>query len=390
MAETLTRILTDRRRLQPPSFPDLVRKAAVRARVGPGRIFRDIVGQALRRNGMNQYDFFDNHLYRPDLTPAERREFVGEKASYKLNLRLSPPGLTRMRGFLNDKIAFTALWHQFGIPTTTTRTVYSPDRWLGSIPALRTAQDITAYLTGTAEFPLFGKPAEGLQGLGSVRIDSVDTGAGTAQLGDGRVVTIEDLVDDIVRCFPQGYLFQDVVEQHEQISALAGTAVSCVRFVTVMDDTHPRILYTSWKIASPAAMADNFWQEGSMLARVAPESGIVENCVTGRGPEAQEVTEHPVSGMPIIGFRIPHWTAAADMVRNAHAMFPINGCLGWDVAIGPDGPLMIECNDNPGHEFYQMVNGRGILNPDIKPILDAVEARNRRIIEEKKVRKYKV
>ena len=33
--------------------------------------------------------------------------------------------------------------------------------------------------------------------------------------------------------------------------------------------------------------------------------------------------------------------------------------LGWDIAITPDGALLIECNENTGHALYQLASGRG-------------------------------
>ena len=383
-------ILTDRRQVTLPSVAQLVRKASAKANVGAGRMFREIVRLAFRPQGLSQHEYFGNHLYRPDLTWQQKREYTGEKASYALNQRLAPRGLTRMAGFLNDKVAITSLWHQFGLPTTVTQAVFTPDRWLGAIPTLRSADEIRAFLTGPARYPLFGKPVEGLQAWGAVRVEGIDTATGTALLGDGRAVSLDELIGEIVRVFPEGYLFQDVVEQHPQVSAIAGSTVSTVRFVTVVEEGTPRVLYTVWKLASPTAMADNNWQDGSMLARLCAESGTVEYCVTGSGPDAAEVTEHPVSGRPIVGVRLPHWQDAVDLVVKAHSIFPINGVLGWDVALGPTGPVLIECNDNPGHEFYQRTHDRGILNPDLAPVFDRVEARNKRIVAERTARRYDI
>ncbi len=390
MAKAQKKILADRRETKPPAVADLVKMAAARAGTSPSRIFREMIALGMRRNGVSQHEFFNCQLYRPDLSRAEKREFLGEMGSYRLNLRLSPPNLTRMRGFLNDKITHTALWKAWGIPTTETQAAFAPDRWLGPIPALHDTDEIIAFLTQNARFPLFCKPIAGLQALGSVCIDGVDAAGGTAHLANGETVSISDLADEITRDFPEGYMFQSAVTQDPTVTAIAGRTLSCVRFVTVIREAAPEVLYASWKIASPTAMADNFWQEGSMLARVDAESGVVQNCVLGKGPEAREIETHPVSGKPIVGYRIPHWEAAKKLVLNAHAIFPINGCLGWDVGIGADGPVIIECNDNPGAEFYQLVAGRGMMNDTMRPILDKVIARNKKIAADKRRRLYKL
>ncbi|WP_158243168.1 sugar-transfer associated ATP-grasp domain-containing protein [Acidimangrovimonas sediminis] len=384
------KILTDRRTAKPPVIATLVRKAAEKAGVSPGHIFREIIRLVARRRGVTQQEYFGLHLYRSDLTLEEKRQFVGAKANWVLNQRMAPEGLTRMRGFLGDKAASTALWRQFGLPTTRTQALLSRERWFGETPVLRDAEGVAAFLRDTATYPLFGKPTDGTHALGSVWIDAIDRDSGMLSLGDGRCVPLVALAEEIVRDFPEGYLFQDVVEQHPEVTAIAGRGLSCLRIVTVIEDHAPKPLYAIWKIASPKAMSDNFWQHGSMIARLDATSGVIEKCYAGHGPDSHEIDTHPVSGLPIVGFRVPNWDRIVETVCNAHAVFPINGLIGWDVAIGPDGGVLVESNCNPGHEFYQMAHRKGILSPDIKARMDRVAARNEAIIAHKKATLYKL
>lgn len=385
-----SRVLTDRRVLSLPAIPDLVRKAAAKAQVGPGKIFREIIGLAFRRQGITQREYFGNHLYRRDLTAEQKREFIGEVGNTALNNRMSPPMLTQMRGFLNDKVTITALWKGFGLPTTTTRAVFTADRWLGPIRTLRDADQIMDYLCKETGFPIFGKPIRGLQAWGSVRIDGVDAAAGTAVLGNGTVVKLRDLVDEIVSGFPDGYMFQDAVIQHPEITGIFGPGLSCMRFVTVVTDKAPEIFYTYWKIAAPDAMSDNFWQPGSLLADVDRATGEITYCVTGKGTEEVEVIDHPTSGKQVKGYMVPFWQEACDLVLKAHAIYPINGCLGWDVAFTADGPVLIECNDNTGHNTYQIVTRKGMKSPEYKSVTDKVIAHSEAVAAEIKARAYKI
>lgn len=385
------KILTDRRVQDLPPVAELVKAAAAREGIGAGRIFSEMIKLAMRRKGLTQHEYFANHLYRSDLTMEQKREFIGSAGSYDLNLKLAPPELTQMRGFLNDKLTHSALWQHWGLPTTVTQAMFTRDRFTGpAIEALTDAETITDFLTARARFPLFGKPVDGLQALGSVWIEGVDANTGTARLADGRLVAVSALADEIMRDFPAGYLFQDAVTQHPEVSDILGPMLSCPRLVTVVTDDTPEMFYAYWKIASPTAMSDNFWQEGSMLARINAKSGVVENCILGKGPDVKDVKAHPVSGKAIVGYQIPHWQEAVDLVRRAHAIFPVNGCLGWDVAFGPEGPLLIECNNNTSHDTYQLVLGQGIMAPEFKAVFDRVIARNDRIIADKKARVYKV
>ena len=46
------------------------------------------------------------------------------------------------------------------------------------------------------------------------------------------------------------------------------------------------------------------------------------------------------------GFRIPYWNEVRELVKNVHAKLPDIRSIGWDVAITPNGPVLIEGNDN--------------------------------------------
>ena len=60
--------------------------------------------------------------------------------------------------------------------------------------------------------------------------------------------------------------------------------------------------------------------------------------------------------------------------------------IGWDVAISPEGPVIIECNDNPFHTLYQLSHGRGVLNPDFAPVFDRVAEVSAKMLEDRKAR----
>jgi hypothetical protein len=43
---------------------------------------------------------------------------------------------------------------------------------------------------------------------------------------------------------------------------------------------------------------------------------------------------------------LPHWPALIDLVNAAALTLEPLRYLGWDVAIGPDGPVIVEANQN--------------------------------------------
>ena len=64
--------------------------------------------------------------------------------------------------------------------------------------------------------------------------------------------------------------------------------------------------------------------------------------------------KHPISQTTIKGFQIPCWKEAREMVIEAAKLSPHVRYVGWDVAITVDGPTLVEGNQFPGHDIYQV------------------------------------
>ena len=211
--------------------------------------------------------------------------------------------------------------------------------------------------------------------MGSVLIAKVADSVATR--GNGQTVTLTKLAEEVAANTTYGYVFQDAVTPHRQIAAMTGSqTVSTVRVVTVNHNDTPEVLYTVWKLPSPGAMSDNFWQKGSLISLVDPATGTVQKIRFASGPDTQWVESHPVTGAQLQGIILPCWQSVLDLACAAHAVVPDNGMLGWDIAITPDGALLIECNENTGHALSQLASGRSVLNAGFLPTFDKITSRS--------------
>ncbi len=335
-------------------------------RFGPGKI--------------DQPEYYAYGLFDPDLTLAQKKQFVGREGSWQINDRLNPAKLTESRVFVADKVMYTALLQQLGLPTTETQGVASQTRSFGNIPALRDPAALQDFLRNQARFPLFGKPCEGRGSVGSAMLTGIEDGQ--IVMGNGHRADLAGFCAEVFADYPEGFIFQTALTQHKVLADVAGMAIGTMRVVTVRETDTPRVLYTVWKIPSPDAMSDNFWQSGSMIAQV-DEHGQVGACKIGTGLEARMIDTHPVSGARFDSVKVPDWDAVQQVASEAHALFPEFGIIGWDIAITPDGPVIIEANDNPYHALWQLPEGRGILNPDMTPVFDKAEAKSQAILQGK-------
>ncbi|WP_146345887.1 sugar-transfer associated ATP-grasp domain-containing protein [Phaeobacter marinintestinus] len=360
-----------------PVIVDVARKFGV----SPVRQLKEMVLLSRGTSRLATHEYYSAGLYDPALSMDEKRAYVGVNGSYDLNVFMSPTNLTGARFFVQDKVVYTALLNELGFRATRTQAVAQADRLFGNIPSLATPQEIRSFLQNTAEYPVFAKPARGTGSFGSALLSGVD--GDQLVLGNGRTVDLDAFCTEILQDYPDGFLFQSALVQHSDLTDVAGPAIGTIRVVTVRDSVMPRMLYSLWKIPSPKAMSDNFWQDGSMIASIT-EDGRLGRCRIGTGLNARLIDEHPVSGVKFADVRVPFFDQIPDIASRAHALFPDFGVIGWDIAITPEGPTIIEANDNPFHALYQLAFGRGIRNPDFMPVFENTAAISQKMYARKK------
>jgi hypothetical protein len=57
-----------------------------------------------------------------------------------------------------------------------------------------------------------------------------------------------------------------------------------------------------------------------------------------------ELASHPDTGVGLEGFQIPCWEEVKALATLAQINFPDMAFVGWDIAILPDGPIVLEGN----------------------------------------------
>lgn len=153
-------------------------------------------------------------------------------------------------------------------------------------------------------------------------------------------------------------LLEEEVVQHADMAALCPTSVNTIRVITLRPDEDILLLGAVLRIGT-GMLVDNL-SSGGMAAPVDTITGLVRDGAMRRDVRCLEpVTEHPLTMARIAGFRIPFWQELVTMVRQAAQRVPQVRTVGWDVAIGPEGPLLIEGNDNWNKRIWQLAERSG-------------------------------
>lgn len=139
------------------------------------------------------------------------------------------------------------------------------------------------------------------------------------------------------------FLLEEFLVQHPDLASLNHSSVNTMRIVTYTAGDAVQVLSTALRIGAGGDV-DNF-SGGGMYTMLSPEGVALypafddSNAVHGI---------HPITGVPIVGFQVPLFREALDVVRTAARSIPEVPFVGWDVAISPERPVLIEGNYNTG------------------------------------------
>lgn len=199
----------------------------------------------------------------------------------------------------------------------------------------------------------FAKPNVGQCGKGIEKIDiknwkkDVDTKENKEEKSEQEY--LEALYEYLVENKLE--LLEEPIKQHEDMNDLNPSSVNTIRMVTVMNNKKEVTILTAFSRIGNGKHVDNF-NSGGMTAKVDVKSGkILEEAVNKKG---ELFEKHPITGTAIKGFQIPCFEEAKKMVIEAAKLSEHVRYLGWDVAISEKGPTLVEGNQFPGHDIYQV------------------------------------
>lgn len=251
---------------------------------------------------------------------------------------------------MNDK----AYWHFFDDKTQFNQTFaqWVQRDWVKADAQL-TREALLSFLKDKDR--VIYKPLEGSSGQGIVKYEKADW----QDIG-AFMDTLKKNGDGIV---------EELVIQHPDMARMCPTSVNTVRIATLLGDKQEGIVYAFLRIGNGKVM-DNV-DCGGMAARVDLDSGML--LTVGADKQGNTYEKHPITGTPIIGFRIPFFEEAKEMCLQAMRVVPQVRFVAWDVAITADGPRFIEGNSFPSHAVPQFAahypDGIGIM-PEFRKFLD--------------------
>lgn len=142
------------------------------------------------------------------------------------------------------------------------------------------------------------------------------------------------------------YILQNVVEQHEMVNRINPSCINTIRIITIRGKSGAiNVFAASMRIGvSKDSFVDNR-AAGGMAVGIT-EEGRLKKYGFQHVEFGGKSEKHPVTGTVFEGYQLPFWNEVVDLVTKAHGCFRGIQSIGWDVAITPTGPILIEGNDN--------------------------------------------
>ena len=138
-------------------------------------------------------------------------------------------------GLVENKIASDTYLAAYGFPTIPVVALYQENLNTGGASVARDERQLRDLLTDEANYPMFGKPTEGQQSLGSIGLYRYRPREKSLETQDIALVPLDEFVEQVRSHYANGYLFQKLVSPHADIRALCGDRLATVRIVTLAE-----------------------------------------------------------------------------------------------------------------------------------------------------------
>ncbi len=185
---------------------------------------------------------------------------------------------------------------------------------------------------------IFCKPIDGIRGENIFVIDK-----------NSHRKIADNLIDLV---FSKAFIFQELILQHEVLKRINYSSINTLRIVTYKNQKNEIDILSGFiRVGRKGAIIDNA-HIGGIVIPFNKETGkmyaeglqLIDN---GGGI----FYKHPDTGIIFDNLQIPHYMQVKKIVAKASVLFKFP-LLGWDVAVTPNGPTIVEAN----HDFHLLLS----------------------------------
>jgi len=336
-------------------YASMVRKVAIFR--SPAAQLLDIIALA-RRHDLDAQAYYMFEFYRPEEAAragSYLTRYETKNGLFKLLLRQHPE--YKQKTQLDDKAGFRDFCAEQHLPHPTLLGIARDGRL-----------DLEPGVPAPLDQDIFVKPADSKGSKDCELFRAVAPGQYID--GVGRSFDWPALSTHLAgRSRERPLIVQRLLKNHPDMAPLAGESVLAIRMITCWDRRGEAILaYAMLRIIPKLELE---WAlESELGAAVDRDTGRLGQMT---GDKVNQLLNwwdnHPVTGAQVNGRIVPHWTEAKRIVLAAQRATRGRYLVGWDVAITPDGPVLLEGNAFPDVDYPQRTHRCGIGDSPLGPPL---------------------
>ncbi len=165
------------------------------------------------------------------------------------------------------------------------------------------------------------------------------------------------------------FIHQAGIVQHPDINKIYAGCINTLRFdIAVDEESNLHLLGAVMRFGAGGSYIDNRSMGGFFISVDAEKGQLLKNGYMQMGFGGKKIEKHPDTGFVFEGFEIPFFHEAVELVFKASSLIP-NKLLGWDIAITPDGPVVVEGNYASNITMTEVAYGGYLKHPIIKEFL---------------------
>lgn len=186
-----------------------------------------------------------------------------------------------------------------------------------------------------------------------------------------------NLKEDIEHCneyvIGTGYIHEEVIQQHEVINKIHENCINSIRLLLYVDKNKiANIIVAYMRFGVGKSVVDNVSSGGFQVGLNLETGTLQEKGYQDMEFGGAEFYKHPTSGFLFKNFKIPYFKEVLDLTNKASDFLP-DRIIGWDIAITPNGPILIEANEYPSIFGPDIIYGGLRKHPKIKELLSELK-----------------
>lgn len=178
-----------------------------------------------------------------------------------------------------------------------------------------------------------------------------DSGVGVA-IVDSEGLDVKTI---LAKCPQSDFIAEELIVQSDALAKFHPSSVNTLRLNTVRCKDSVEVVWPILRFGRSGNIVDNAHFNG-IFSVIDEKSGMA---IAAGDVKRHKYVEHPDTHCPLVGFKVPQWEEACELVRLLATKTEGLRFIGWDLAHTDKGWVLVEANTSPGI-LSPMVTGVGI------------------------------